>query len=72
MTLAEGLQALLAEGVPERPETPAQLARFVVSEVGRRPRERDLLFAAPGSALDAAVREGLEALRGVATRPSWW
>ncbi len=68
MTLAEGLQALLAEGAPERPETAAQLARFVVSEVGRRPLERGLLYAAPGSALEAAVREGLESLRGVATR----
>ena len=38
------------------------------SEVGRRPLERGLLYAAPGVALDGAVREGLEALRGVATR----
>ena len=68
MTLAEGLQALLGEGAPERPETAAQLARFVVSEVGRRPLERGLLYAAPGIALDGAVREGLESLRGVATR----
>jgi diguanylate cyclase (GGDEF)-like protein len=68
MSLAEGLQTLLEEGSPERPETAAQIARFVVSEVGRRPLERGLLYAAPGAALDGAVREGLEALRGVATR----
>jgi len=68
MTLAEGLQTLLEAGAPERTETAAQIARFVVSEVGRRPLERGLLYAAPGVALDGAVREGLEALRGVATR----
>ena len=68
MTLAEGLQTLLGEGSPERAETAAQIARFVVSEVGRRPFERGLLYAAPGLALDGAVREGLESLRGLATR----
>jgi hypothetical protein len=68
MTLAEGLQTLLEEGSQERAETAAQIARFLVSEVGRRPLERGLLYAAPGAALDGAVREGLEALRGVATR----
>ena len=68
MTLAEGLQTLLEEGSPERAETADQIARFVVSEVGRRPLERGLLYAAPGAALDGAVREGLETLRGVATR----
>jgi diguanylate cyclase (GGDEF)-like protein len=68
MTLAEGLQALLAEGAPERPETAEQIARFVVSEIGRRPLERGLLYAAPGAALAGAVREGLESLRGLATR----
>jgi diguanylate cyclase (GGDEF)-like protein len=68
MTLAEGLQTLLEEGSSERAETPAQIARFVVSEIGRRPRDRGLLYAAPGSALLGAVRDGLETLRGLATR----
>jgi diguanylate cyclase (GGDEF)-like protein len=68
MTLAEGLRALLDEGVPERPETATQIARFVVSEIGRRPSERGLLYAAPGGVLDGAIREGLESLQGVATR----
>jgi diguanylate cyclase (GGDEF)-like protein len=68
MTLAEGLQTLLEQGTPERAETAAQIARFVVAEVGRRPGERGLLYVAPGSALVGAVREGLESLRGIATR----
>jgi diguanylate cyclase (GGDEF)-like protein len=68
MTLAEALQSLLAEGAPERTETATQIARFVVSEIGRRPLERGLLYAAPGVALDVAVREGLEVLSGAPTR----
>ena len=68
MSLAEGLQTLLEEGSPERAETAAQITRFVVTEIGRRPRERGLLYAAPGTPLVGALREGLESLRGVATR----
>jgi diguanylate cyclase (GGDEF)-like protein len=68
MTLADGLQTLLAQGTSERTETAAQIARFVVSEIGRRPGDRGLLYAAPGTALVGAVREGLDALRGIATR----
>ncbi len=68
MTLAEGLQTLLEEGTSERAETASQIARFVVSEIGRRPRDRGLLYTAPGTPLVGAVREGLESLRGLATR----
>jgi len=68
MSLAEGLQTLLEEGSPERAETAAQITRFVVSEIGRRPRERGLLYAAPGAPLVGPLREGLESLRGVPTR----
>ena len=48
---------------PYRPEMAEQITRFVLSEVGRRPRERGLLYAAPGKVLGDAVREGLEGLR---------
>jgi diguanylate cyclase (GGDEF)-like protein len=68
MTIPEVLRSLLAQGAPERSEAASQIARFVVSEVGRRPQERGLLYAAPGTALDGAVREGLEVLSGVPTR----
>jgi two-component system cell cycle response regulator len=68
MSLAAALQALVRYGSPERPEIAEQIARFVLSEAARRPRERNLLYAAPGRALSRAVREGLEALSDVETR----
>jgi hypothetical protein len=66
--LAAGLQALVRLGSPERPETAEQLACFVLDEVARHPRERGLLYVAPGIALDGVVRQGLELLRDVTTR----
>ena len=41
----------------------AQLTRFALAEVARRPRERGLLFAVPGPELDETVSAGIEALR---------
>jgi FixJ family two-component response regulator/GGDEF domain-containing protein len=57
----------------ERPSgAPASLAddamRFLLSEVSRRPRERGLLFVAPGGPLTPALREAVEGLRGVEAR----
>jgi diguanylate cyclase (GGDEF)-like protein len=68
MSLAAALQALVRHGAPERPETAEQIARFVLGEAARRPRERNLLYAVPGRALSRAVREGLTALADVETR----
>jgi diguanylate cyclase (GGDEF)-like protein len=68
LSLAAGLQALVRLGSPERPETAQQLASFVLDEVARRPRERGLLYVAPGIALEGVVRRGLEALRDVSAR----
>ncbi|MGI9592003.1 MAG: response regulator [Myxococcota bacterium] len=63
LSLAGSLQALVRHGEEQRPEMAEQITRFVLSEVGRRPRERGLLYAAPGKVLAEAVREGLETLR---------
>jgi DNA-binding response OmpR family regulator len=68
LPLAEALRALLREGAGARPETAVQIVRFALGEVGRRPRERSLVYVAPGAALAAPVREALESLRGVHTR----
>ncbi len=68
LSLAASLQALVQSGEVEKPGMAAQIVRFVLSEVGRRPRERGLLYAAPGRALRNVVSEGLEALRNVPTR----
>ena len=63
LPLAESLQALVQQGEVQGPEMARQIARFVISEIARHPRERGLLYAAPGEGLESAVREGLESLR---------
>jgi len=65
MSLAESLAALIEQGESERPETADSIVRFLLSEVGRRPDDRGLLFIAPGEGLFAALSEGLEVLTGV-------
>jgi DNA-binding response OmpR family regulator/GGDEF domain-containing protein len=65
---AECLEALLEESDTELPRTAEQIARFALAEVARRPRDAGLLYLAPGRALAGALREGLEALRGVAAQ----
>jgi hypothetical protein len=40
------------------------MTRLLLAEVTRRPEERGFLFVAPGSALQGALRAGLEGLRG--------
>lgn len=62
------VDALLAEAEESRPEFAEQAVRFVLEEVARQPGERGLLFVAPGTALAGAVRDGLEALRGLDLR----
>jgi diguanylate cyclase (GGDEF)-like protein len=58
------IDALLSEAPTGRAETAEQMTRFVLSELGRRPHERGMLFIAPGAGLISAVREGLEEIRG--------
>ena len=62
------VDALLAEAKPGRPETAEQMTRFLLGEVSRRPDERGMLFVAPGASLLGALREGLDALRGLPVR----
>jgi diguanylate cyclase (GGDEF)-like protein len=68
MSLAESLAALIEQGENERPETADSILRFLLSEVGRRPDDRGLLFIAPGAGLSTAMAEGLEVLTGVSAR----
>lgn len=67
-SFAASVHALLARAEPAPPALPEQVSRFVLEEVARRPRERGLLFLAPGAGLSGPVREGLERLRGTSTR----
>jgi diguanylate cyclase (GGDEF)-like protein len=62
------VKALLDRRIPVPPELPEQVMRFLIDEVGRRPRERGLLFLAPGPALSSSLREGFERLRGLQPR----
>jgi DNA-binding response OmpR family regulator len=68
LSLGDALRALLREGVSARSETPAEIARFVLEECGRRPRERSLVYVVPGAALAEPVSQALAALRGVRLR----
>jgi FixJ family two-component response regulator/GGDEF domain-containing protein len=67
-SFAASVHALLSRAEPAPAALPEQVSRFLLEEVARRPRERGLLFLAPGPALAGTVREGLERLRGASTR----
>ncbi len=62
------VKALLDRRVKVPPALPEQVMRFLLDEVGRRPRERGLLFLAPGPALSSSLRDGFEQLRGLQPR----
>jgi GGDEF domain-containing protein len=62
------VDALLADAEPAPAEFAEQAVRFVLEEIARQPGERGLLFLSPGTALAGAVRDGLEALRGLDLR----
>ena len=58
-SVSEMLSELLERGEDEEPESAGSLLRYLMAEVGRRPQERNLLFARPGSEFEAALFEGL-------------
>ncbi|HBZ69119.1 MAG TPA: hypothetical protein DEP35_04975, partial [Deltaproteobacteria bacterium] len=62
------VKALLDRRIAAPPELPEQVMRFLLDEVSRRPRERGLLFLAPGPALSSSLRDGFEQLRGLEPR----
>ncbi len=65
-SFAASVDALLQRAGCERSEVAEQAMRLLIDEVGRRPRDRGLLFVAPGGGPTAPVREALERLRDVA------
>lgn len=65
LTFAATVDALLERGRPAPEGIPEDLLAFLLSEVGRRPREPGLLFLSPGNRLAAPAREGLQRLRGL-------
>jgi diguanylate cyclase (GGDEF)-like protein len=57
------VDAFLADGFAARAETAEQITRFVLEDLARRPRERGVLFLAPGASLAPVAAEALQALR---------
>jgi hypothetical protein len=57
------VDAFLADGFAGRAESAEQITRFVLQDLARRPRERGVLFLAPGAALAPVVGEALQGLR---------
>ncbi len=62
------LETLLGEARAGRAETVEQVTRFLLAEIARRPHERGVFFVAPGPSLQGALRDGLDALRGLEPR----
>jgi diguanylate cyclase (GGDEF)-like protein len=59
------IDALLERAQPDRTDRLEQVGCFLLDEVGRRPRDRGLLFLAPGAGISTAMRDGLDRLRGL-------
>jgi two-component system cell cycle response regulator len=62
------LTTLLDEGQPEPVALPAQVARFLLEEMRRRPNDRGLLFLSPAQGLMTVIRNGLEQLHAAQSR----
>jgi diguanylate cyclase (GGDEF)-like protein len=62
------VKALLEHRLSVPSALPEQVMRFLLDEVSRRPRERGLLFLAPGPTLASTLRDGFEQLRGLEPR----
>lgn len=65
LPLPESLELLLEEAEREPMDSVASLVRFALSEVGRRPRERNFFFCHPTAAWRDALVEGLSLRREI-------
>jgi len=59
LPIGDGLSHLIEGGEAEAAPSIASLFRFAIREVGRRPRERNLMFCRPGALFADALAEGL-------------
>jgi len=59
LPIGDALTRLIESGEGEPAPAVASLFRFAISEVGRRPRERNLLYCRPGTLFSDALAEGL-------------
>jgi len=66
--LSAALDLIAREGKRLPGATGADITRFLLDEIGRRPRDRGLVFLSPGEGLMPAVHSGLEQLDGQEVR----
>jgi diguanylate cyclase (GGDEF)-like protein len=59
LPIGDALTRLIESGEGEPAPSVASLFRFAISEVGRRPRERNVMFCRPGELFAEALAEGL-------------
>jgi diguanylate cyclase (GGDEF)-like protein len=59
LPIGDALVRLIESGEGEPTPSVASLFRFAIAEVGRRPRERNVLFCRPGTLFADALAEGL-------------
>jgi hypothetical protein len=59
LPIGDALARLIESGEGEAAPAVASLFQFAISEVGRRPRERNLMFCRPGALFGDALAEGL-------------
>jgi diguanylate cyclase (GGDEF)-like protein len=59
LPIGDALARLIESGEGEPTPSVASLFQFAVSEVGRRPRERNVMFCRPGALFADALAEGL-------------
>ncbi|TMA36082.1 MAG: response regulator [Deltaproteobacteria bacterium] len=59
LPIGDALTRLIESGEGEPAPAVASLFQFAISEVGRRPRERNLMFCRPGALFADALAEGL-------------
>ena len=60
LPIGDALTRLIESGEGEPTPAVASLFRFAISEVGRRPRERNVMFCRPGDLFADALVEGLQ------------
>jgi diguanylate cyclase (GGDEF)-like protein len=65
---AQLLETLLERAEPLPSTAPEQIARFLMDDLCRRPRDRGLLFISPGQSLMPVVLDGIEGLSGAGAR----
>jgi len=71
LPIGDALARLVEDAEGEPVEGVASLLRFAISEIGRRPRERNVLFCRPGALFADAFADGLRQRRDLPSEDDW-